>query len=73
MALVASNEPARAKQVLDGLLMQQGYGPAYYARAMANYGLRHKADALADIEAALRSAPDNPNLLQWRSRIQAMP
>ena len=73
MALIARNEPAQAKQVLDGLLMQQGYGPAYYARAMANYGLGRKADALADIEAALRSAPDNPNLLQWRSRIQAMP
>lgn len=73
MAYIQGNHPAEAKQLLDGLLMQQGYGPAYYARAMANFGLGRKADALADIEAALRSAPDNPNLLQWQARIRAMP
>jgi len=73
MAYIQGNRPDRAKPLLDGLLMQQGYGPAYYARAMANYGLGHKADALADIEAALRTAPGNPNLLQWQARIRAMP
>jgi tetratricopeptide (TPR) repeat protein len=73
MALISRKQPARAKEILDALLMEEGRGPAYYARAMANYGLGHKAEALADIEAALRSAPGNPNLLEWRSRIRAMP
>jgi len=73
MALISKKEPARAKEILDGLLAEEGRGPAYYARAMANYGLGRKAEALADIDAALRSAPGNPNLLEWQSRIRAMP
>jgi len=73
MALISKKEPARAKEILDALLMEEGRGPAYYARAMANYGLGRKAEALSDIEAALKSAPGNPNLLEWQSRIRAMP
>jgi len=35
--------------------------------------LRNKAEALADIENAIRLTPDNPMLTEWRSRIRAMP
>lgn len=53
--------------------MERADGPAFYARALANYSLKRKAEALSDIENAMRSAPDNPNLREWHAKILAMP
>jgi tetratricopeptide (TPR) repeat protein len=73
MGYVMSGEPARAVPVLDASIAAQPSGRAHYARALANYGLKRKADALADIENAIRIGPDNANLQQWRAKILAMP
>jgi tetratricopeptide (TPR) repeat protein len=73
MSLVAMGEAARAHVVLDKLVRDNGKGPDYYGRALANYGLKRKAEALADIETAIRLGPDNPNLHEWQAKIQAMP
>jgi tetratricopeptide (TPR) repeat protein len=73
MGYVMSGDPAAALPLLDGLLAESPSGPAYYARALANYGLKRKAEALSDIDNAIRMAPDNPNLREWRSKILAMP
>jgi tetratricopeptide (TPR) repeat protein len=73
MAYLAKGEAARAKEVLDAWLAEGESAPALYARAMANYGLKRKPEALADIDGALRLGLDNPTLRQWKARIQAMP
>jgi tetratricopeptide (TPR) repeat protein len=73
MALITRNEYGRARDILDRLVREDGKGPAYYGRALANYGLARKAEAISDIEAAIRIGPDNPNLRQWRAKIEAMP
>jgi tetratricopeptide (TPR) repeat protein len=73
MALVTRNEHARAHEVLDRLVREDPKAPALYGRALANYGLKRKAEALADIEAAMRLGPDNPNLREWHAKIRAMP
>jgi tetratricopeptide (TPR) repeat protein len=73
LALVAHNEPAEAKPLFDELIAEDHSGPAYYGRAMANYSLKKKADAVADIDRAVAADPRNPNLLAWQARIRAMP
>lgn len=73
MAYIMTNDHGKARELLDSLLGDAPTARVYYARAMANYGLKRKADALADIDKAIRIAPDNPLLQQWRNRIQAMP
>jgi tetratricopeptide (TPR) repeat protein len=73
MAYVMNNDPARAVQVLDRLLAQEASGPGFYARALANYGLKRKAQALSDIDNAIRMGPDNPALHDWRRKIEALP
>ncbi len=73
MAYVMKGDPERARAILDRLLMERADGPAFYARALANYSLKRKAEALSDIENAMRSAPDNPNLREWHAKILAMP
>lgn len=73
MGLVSVHEYARARDLLDRLIKEDRRGPVYYARALANYGLKKKAEALADIETALRFNPANPNLREWHAKIQAMP
>ncbi len=73
MAYLSKGEAARAKELLDAWLAEGENAPALYARAMANYGLKRKPEALADIDGALRLGLDNPTLRQWKSRIQAMP
>jgi tetratricopeptide (TPR) repeat protein len=73
MALISTGEHARAHELLDRLVKEGGQGAAYYGRALANYGLRRKAEALSDIENAIRLGPNNPNLREWRAKIQAMP
>jgi Tfp pilus assembly protein PilF len=73
MAYVLKGEPQRARDTLDPLLTQEPSARAYYARAMANYALRDKPRALADIDNALRMAGDNPSLREWKAKIEAMP
>lgn len=73
MAYIMSGRPADALTILDKLLMESGDARTYYARALANYGLKRKAQALADIENAIRVGPGNANLLAWRAKILAMP
>lgn len=73
MALITVHEYARARDLLDRLLKDDNRGAVYYARALANYGLKKKSEALRDIETALRFAPQNPNLREWHAKIQAMP
>jgi hypothetical protein len=59
--------------VLDRLLAQESSGPGFYARALANYGLKRKAQALSDIDNAIRLGPDSPVLHEWRRKIEALP
>jgi tetratricopeptide (TPR) repeat protein len=73
MALVAKGENARAVELLDPWIAEDDNGPAHYVRAMANYGMKRKPEAIADIETAIRRGPDNPALRQWEARIRAMP
>jgi protein O-mannosyl-transferase len=73
MAHVMKNEHADALRIADELLREDSSGGTYYARALANFGLKRKAEALADIENALRQSPGNSNLLQWQEKIRAMP
>lgn len=73
MALITRNRNERAHQILDELIAEGEKGPAYYGRALANYGLKRKAEALSDIEMALRLTPGNPNLREWQAKIKAMP
>jgi tetratricopeptide (TPR) repeat protein len=73
MAYVTREDHARAEEVLSRLLAEDASGPAFYARARANHGLKRKAQALADIGEALARDPRNPHLLEWQARIRAMP
>ena len=73
MAYVTLNEHERARQVLDTLVRDDPNGRSYYARALANFGLKRKAEAASDIDNAIRLGPDNPHLREWKARIQAMP
>lgn len=73
MAYVTRNEHEEARQILDTLVRDEPNGRSYYARALANFGLKRKAEALSDIDDAIRLGPDNPHLREWQARIQAMP
>jgi protein O-mannosyl-transferase len=73
MASVMNGNPARAREVLDGLVKDDPNARAHYARALANYALRRKPEALADIEIARRLGNDNPNLRDWEAKIRALP
>jgi protein O-mannosyl-transferase len=73
MASVMNGNPARAREVLDALVQEDPSARAHYARALANYALRRKPEALADIERARRLGADNPNLREWEAKIRALP
>ena len=73
MAYVMKGEPQRALPVLDRLIREGPNPGAYYARAIANYALHRKPEALSDIDNALRLGLDNPNLREWQAKIRAMP
>jgi protein O-mannosyl-transferase len=73
MASVMNGNPARALEVLDALVQDEPSARAHYARALANYALRRKPEALADIEAARRLGADNPNIREWEAKIRALP
>ncbi len=73
LALVVKHDYGRAHALFSQLIAEAPDGQAYYGRALANHGMGNKAEALVDIEHAIRLTPDNPMLLQWRDRIRAMP
>jgi tetratricopeptide (TPR) repeat protein len=73
MAYITRGEPARALEVLDKLVAQDPNARSYYARALANFGVKRKAEALSDIDNALRLGGANPHLLEWRGKILALP
>jgi len=73
MAYVMQGQHQRAYDVLDTLVRDDSNGRSFYARALANYGLGRKREALADIENAIRLSPENPGLRDWQARIRAMP
>ena len=64
---------AEALAAMDALVKEEGSLRAYYGRALAHYGLKQKAPALADIDQAIRRSPEAAHLRQWRDRIQALP
>lgn len=72
MAHIMKNEHEAALQIADGLVREAPAGSAFYARALANFGLHRRDEALSDIESALRRSPDNRNLHEWREKIRAM-
>ena len=73
LAYVMNNEPQRSREVLDPLIAEAPSGQSYYARALANYGLKRKAEALADIESAMRMGLDSPHIREWHAKIRALP
>ena len=73
IAYVMKSEPQRALPLLDSLVRDDPNGRSYYARALANYGLKRKAEALSDIENAMRLDGDNPALREWQAKIRALP
>jgi tetratricopeptide (TPR) repeat protein len=73
MGLVAKGRHERAVEVLDPLIEVDRNPRAYYARALAHYNLRHKAQAQADIDMAVRLWPENANLREWQKRIAQLP
>lgn len=73
MALVGIDEYERAIAVLDKLLAEDDTSSAHLARALAWYGLKRKANAMADIEAAIKIGPDTAILRDWQAKIRAMP
>jgi hypothetical protein len=73
MAYIMKGDARSAWQVLNKLIAEDPNGRAYYARALANYSLKRKAEALSDIDNAIRIGPDNANLRAWRDKILAMP
>lgn len=73
MAYVMNGDPAHAKETLDALIRDDPTAQAHYARALANYALKRKAEALSDIDAAMRMGLDSPHIREWQAKIRALP
>lgn len=73
MAYVMKGDAKRAREVLDGLVKDDPSARAYYARALANFALRLKAEALADIDNAARLGMDTPHVREWQAKIRSLP
>lgn len=73
MAYVMKGEAQRAREVLDPLVRDDPNARVFYARALANYALKRKGEALADIDNALRLGMDNPHVREWQAKIKALP
>lgn len=73
MAYVMKGEAKRARELLDKLIKEDPNARAYYARALANFALRLKSEALADIDNAVRLGMDTPHLREWQGKIRALP
>lgn len=73
VSLALTGQAERARDLLNDSLRQAASPPAFFGRALAFYTLRQKADALADIEAALRLSPRSPRFEELRDKIRALP
>ena len=74
MAYVMNKQAPRAREVLDTLVADEPKNArAHYARALANFALQRKAEALADIERAILLGADGANVREWQAKIRAMP
>ena len=72
MGYVMNHDYEHARELLDALVQKEPTRQAYYARALANYGLKRKAEALSDIDNAIRMGPDDPHLREWQAKIKAL-
>lgn len=72
MAYSSIGDFVLAHEHFSAILKEAKIGPAYYGRAVANYRLGRKSDALSDIESAIRIGPDSTHLREWLAKIQAM-
>jgi tetratricopeptide (TPR) repeat protein len=72
MSLIPARDFGGALAELGKLPKDKPSGRIHYARALAHFGLQRKAEALAEIDAAIRLGPDTPHLREWQARIQAM-
>lgn len=73
LAHVRAGDAVQARTILSDALPQTPSPAAFYARALALHTLKQKAEALADIDAALRLAPNNPRFEELRAKIRALP
>ena len=71
MAMIGNGQNDNARAVFDALLAEEPSVPALYGRALANYQSRRNAEALADLEKALRAEPNNPQLRGLHERIRS--
>ena len=62
----------RNEEALDALKTAAEGGSTHYARALAYHGLGRKADAVREIDTAIRMGPVNPVVQQWQAKIHAM-
>ncbi len=69
MAHISTGGHEKALQVLEPAA--EG-GAIHYARAMAYHGLGRKAQAMQEIDTAVRMGPVNPAVQQWQAKIHAM-
>jgi tetratricopeptide (TPR) repeat protein len=73
MALLMKKDYEHALPPLDAVVNQAPTRRAYYARALANYGLGRRAQALSDIDNAIRLGNSDPHLQEWRTKILGLP
>jgi protein O-mannosyl-transferase len=73
MAYVMKGDAKRAREVLDKLIQDEPSARAYYARALANFSLRLKLEASADIDNAVRLGMDTPHVREWQAKIRSLP
>lgn len=71
MARNLNGDYLQSLAIFDGLLAEGELGPAYYGRALAHLGLKQKAQAIADLESAIRQDPDNGDLRAILARVRA--
>ena len=73
ISLALTGQAVAARDVLTESLRQNPSPPGFFGRAFAYYTLKQKAEALADIDIALRLAPRNPRFEELREKIRALP
>lgn len=73
MGLIARGDFVPAARLLDVMIEEAPAASLFYARAMANVGLKRKPQAQSDIDEALRLGLDNPVIREWQKKIAALP
>jgi len=70
---VKTGQNQLAHDLFSAMLLKDSHGSLFQGRAMANYGLKRKAAALADIDRAIELAPMESGYREWREKILSMP